>query len=513
MNNSDIIAALSLALTVIIFLLQTDDGLLKLRFGSLEKRIILIGIVLIIILCNHEIFDRLNATYYFTFERIYLTPNEWALIIFLGLISFLLSRVFFNKIFNRDVRTIFQVIQKYRAEKKLLKLQNVLQQVIKLKNFENDFGEQLNDTIFNDHFLIEYFASNCPELLIRFAEKYNEASICAGEHFYHILNGLFADKSNPIFAEIRQYKNEEIKRLFVYPYRTQSRIESFQFDLKENYRSSFQIINWLTDILRDFSINIGKDSLYFLNQFRDTTTTIDNNERIYSKTEIETALSRDPLYNAIQLFRILLIEVSFNDRHIVVGIGRILALLDNSWDFVKTCTQLKSDKVQLGNDSYTVNEYLLEYLFESYCSIFILNKKILLARHDHEAATREYTGLIADHLFRKVDSLIASDAIGESSKEYYLKSLFDLYFDMPNYLSDSALDLFDTGILHCFRQSLENSPSGNSAIYRQVFNRCCNSGGYDFWSETDLEKRRANQFYTSLLPYTRNFQYNICQGR
>lgn len=512
MNNSDIIAALSLALTAIIFLLQTDDGLLKLKFGFWEKRIILFGILLIILLCNHEIFDRLNATFYFTFKKIFLTPNEWALIIFLGLISFILSRVFSNKIFNNDVRTIFQMIQKYRAEKKVLKLQNVLQQVIELKDFEIDYGEQLNDTIFNDHYLIEYYASNCPELLISFTEKFNKASIYKGEHFYHILNGLFADKSNPIYAEIRHYKNEEIKQLFVYPYRTQSEIESFQFDLNKNNKSSFQIINWLTDILRDFPTNLQRDSLYFLNQYR-AAATIGNNERIYSGNEIEAALSRDPLYNAIQLFRILLIELSFNDKRILMGVDRVLTLLYSSWDFIESCTQLKSDKVQLDNDSYTVNEYLLQYLFDSYCSILILNKKILLTRIDNKPTTEEHTGSIVKQLYSKVDSLIASDAISEDSKEYYITRLLDLYFNMPDYLSGDVLDHFDKGQLYHFKLSLENSPWGNSDIYRQVFRKCCDYGGYDFWSETDLEKRRANQFYTSLLPYTNDLENRICHGR
>ena len=41
MNNSEIIAALSIALTAIIFLLQSDDGLLKVKFKSVEKWYIL----------------------------------------------------------------------------------------------------------------------------------------------------------------------------------------------------------------------------------------------------------------------------------------------------------------------------------------------------------------------------------------------------------------------------------------------------------------------------------------
>jgi hypothetical protein len=512
MNNSDIIAALSLALIAIIFLFQTDDGLLKLKFSYWEKRIILIGIILIILLCNHEIFDRFNTTFYFTIRKIFLTPNEWALILFLGLITFLLLRVFSNKIFNNDVKTIFYIIQKYRAEKKVLKLQNVLQQVIELKNFEKDYAERLNDTIFNDHYLIEHYASNCPELLISFTERFNGASIYRGEHFYYILNGLFVDKSNPIFSEIRQYKNEEIKHLFVYPYWTQTEIEDFQFDLNKNYQTKYVIINWLTDILRDFPTNLQRDSLYFLNQFKESAI-INNNERIYSENEIEAALSRDPLYNSIQLFRILLIEISLNDKRILIGIDRVLTILYSSWDFVESCTQLKSGEVQLDNDSYTINEYLLQYLFDSYCSLVILNKKILATRVNQNPQIEEHTGFIIKQLYSKVDSIIASNVISGDSKKYFITRLLDLYFNMPDYLSGDTLEKFDKGQLHYFKLSLDNSPWGNSNIYKIFFRKCCDYGGYDFWSETDLQKKRAAQFYTTLLPYTQELEYRICQGR
>ena len=512
MNNSDIIAALSLALTAIIFLAQTDDGLLKLKFNSWEKRGILVGIIIIILLSNHEVFDRFNFTFYFTIKKIFLTPNEWALLFFLGLISFVLSRVFSNRIFNSDVETIFEMVQKYRAEKKVLKLQNVLLQIIELKDFERDYAERLNDTIFNDHYLIEYYASNCPELLIRFTDKFNNASVNRGEHFYYVLNGLFADKSNPIFSEIRQYKNEEIKHLFVNPYWTQSEIEDFQFDVNQNYRTRFQIINWLTDILRDFPTNMQKDSLYFLNQFRESAIA-NNNERIYSENEIEAALSRDTLYNSIQLFRILLIEISLNDSRILIGIDRVLTLLYSSWDFVENCTQLKSEEVQLDNDSYTVNEYLLQYLFDSYCSLLVLNKKILAARVISNPEIEEHTGWIIKQLYSKVDSIIASSAISESSKKYFIKRLLDLYFNMPDYLEGDILDKFDKGLLHYFKLSLENSPWGNSTIYRAIFRMCCDYSGYDFWSETSLQKQRAKQFYTDLLPYTDGLEDRICQGR
>ena len=83
MNNSDIISALSLALTAIIFLLQTDDGLLKLKITRNEKWVILFSLVGIILLANYQVFERMNITFYFSIVKFYLLPTEWALIIFL----------------------------------------------------------------------------------------------------------------------------------------------------------------------------------------------------------------------------------------------------------------------------------------------------------------------------------------------------------------------------------------------------------------------------------------------
>ncbi|MBD0332466.1 MAG: hypothetical protein ICV66_07405 [Chitinophagaceae bacterium] len=60
MNNSDLIAALSLAITAIIFLVQTDDGLLKLKTRRYERWMVGSLLVLIVLLIYHQIFERFN---------------------------------------------------------------------------------------------------------------------------------------------------------------------------------------------------------------------------------------------------------------------------------------------------------------------------------------------------------------------------------------------------------------------------------------------------------------------
>ena len=91
MNNSDIISALSLALAAIIFLLQTDDGLLKLKIRDKERWIVVSALIGIILLANSQIFERIGATCYFSIGKFYLLPNEWALVIFLTLIGLFLK--------------------------------------------------------------------------------------------------------------------------------------------------------------------------------------------------------------------------------------------------------------------------------------------------------------------------------------------------------------------------------------------------------------------------------------
>ena len=168
MNNSDIIAALSLALTAVIFLIQTDDSLLRTKISGKDKVIIALATLTVILLTNFQVFSRLDLTFYFTLNGFYLTPNEWALIIFLFLISTSLYRLFKPKIFNNDRIVLLDILKQYRSEKKMEKLKNLVFQIMDLPDFIDSYGEILNDTVFNDHHLIEYFCSKYPNLIIEF---------------------------------------------------------------------------------------------------------------------------------------------------------------------------------------------------------------------------------------------------------------------------------------------------------------------------------------------------------
>jgi len=158
MTNSDIIAALSLAITAIIFLVQTDDGLLKLKIRKYEKWWIVGLVIVIILLVNHNIFERFAFTFYFSIGDKYLLPREWALIFFICLLGATLYRIFTPRIFNTDPKVILSLINKYRQEKKCSKLQNLLLQVMALKAFEQSYAERLNDTIFVTTQLLPPFA-------------------------------------------------------------------------------------------------------------------------------------------------------------------------------------------------------------------------------------------------------------------------------------------------------------------------------------------------------------------
>lgn len=327
MNNSDIIAALSLAITAIIFLLQTDDGLLKLKVKKHENWFLGIMVVVIILLINYQVFNRLSISFYFNVFGKYLLPTEWALILFLVLLGMTLFRIFTPKIFNHDSVVILSLIDQYRREKKWNKLHTLLLQVMALEEFEEVYADKLNDTLFNDPHLIEYFASDYPEMLIKFCECYKSASIMRGDHFFHILNGLFANKSNIIFSEIRHYHNDDRKRIFLEELWSLSYEDEIEkFDPKINYRTELPIISWLTSILESFPSNLKEESRYFFRQYPETSAAR-NNHDTFTEDEIKRLLSRDTVFNVIQLFRILIVEFSLNNSRANILIDRVLLLL------------------------------------------------------------------------------------------------------------------------------------------------------------------------------------------
>lgn len=507
MSNSDIISALSLALTAIIFLLQTDDGLLKLKISGREKWIVIFILIFIILLTNHQIFERINLTFYFSFGNFYLLPTEWALIIFLFLLTIVLYRIFSPKIFNKNPEVIFELLKKYRAEKKYLKLQNLIQQTMRLKDFDEFYAEKLDDIIFNDHHLIEYFSSNCHELLIEFTKKYKSAAINQGEYFYNILNGLFAEKGNQIFSEIRLYQTEPAKSVFLSGWEFNA--SEFEYDVAKKYNTSQEIISWLVRLLRRFPFNLKEETAYFLKQFKEHSL-LRNNEEIYSEDEICKVLSRDSLFNAIQLFRILLIELSFVDKKTAFHIDRPLLIFYSTWDFLESSTRLKQEDIQLDNDAYTISEYFLKYLFEAYCSLYILNKKVLEKRfHESKEDEKEDTSWIFHQLFRKLDSLIAKDIISEKSKVYFIERLIEFYFEFPDYIADNKIDACSNSFLYELRYSLDNSPWGNSELYKALFITACKK--HEFYRKNNRDNiYRAKHFFEYLLPFSENLEDKIC---
>lgn len=507
MSNSDIISALSLALTAIIFLLQTDDGLLKLKISGREKGIVVFTLIFIILLTNHQIFERTSLTLYFSFGNFYLLPTEWALIIFLFLLTVVLYRIFSPEIFNKNPEVIFELLKKYRAEKKYIKLQNLIQQTMRLKDFDEVYAEKLDDIIFNDHHLIEYFSSNCHELLIEFTKKYKPAAINQGEYFYNILNGLFSEKGNQIFSEIRLYQTETEKAAFLSGWEFNA--ADFEYDIDKKYDTNQEIISWLVRILRHFPFNLKEDTTYFLKQFKEHSL-LRNNDEIYPEDEICKVLSRDSLFNAIQLFRILLIELSFVDKKTAFHIDRPLLLFYSTWDFLESTTKLKPEKVQLDNDAYTISEYFLKYLFEAYCSLYILNKKILEKRlNEIPDDEKEDTSWIFHQLFRKLDSLIAKDCISEKSKIYFIERLIEFYFEFPDYITDNKIEACSNSFLYELRYSLDNSPWGNSQLYRELFITACKK--HEFYRKNNRNNiYRAKHFYRYLLPFSENLEDKIC---
>ena len=509
MNNSDIIAALSLAVTAIIFLVQNDDGLLKLKVKQQEKWRLGLLIILIILLVNHQVFERINFTFYFKFGKWYLQPGEWALVIFLFLIGLTLYRIFKPKIFNENPKTIFELIEKYRAEKKWLKLHNLLLQVMEIKEFETQYAERLNDTVFNDHHLIEYFASDFPSALIRFSDKYKAASINQGEHLFYILNGLFADKSNLIFSEINNYPNDPDKNIFLNDLWT-IQDKKIEYSPDKNYHTKLPIISWLTKILASYPSNLKEEIAYFLNQFP-YVESYKINERIYTEKEIERSLSRDALFNCLRLFRILLVELSFTDQKASLLMDRVLVIFYSAWDYILKYTR-PQEEVALDNDSYTINEYSLKYLFNGYSSLFMLHNYIIASKNDFDNKDWHSNLWILKMLFAKIDTAIGSYKISERSKKYYLEDLIELYFQLPEYfkqVESSYIDKLGNAILWQLKDSLTKTPYGNVILFDGVFKKVCET--YEFYRNNNKGNiHRAQHFYDSLLPYTDGFSYRIC---
>jgi hypothetical protein len=180
-------------------------------------------------------------------------------------------------------------------------------------------------------------------------------------------------------------------------------------------------------------------------------------------------------------------------------------MLYSAWDFVADRTELKPDGVQLDNDSYTINEYLLRYLFEAYCSIFVLNCILLdVVDKDHTAAW------VIQQLTNKLNALWKSDKVSMATKKYYMQSLIELYYELPEYLSAEKVANAGPSVLYQLKNnSLDRNPFGNPGINRQIFDEVCSS--YEFYRQNDKpgNEARAQELYEYFLPYSEKWKDNI----
>jgi hypothetical protein len=501
MNNSDILGALSIGLIAVIYLFQADPGLLRIKIRRWEIWPFCGLWALIILSVNHEVLDRSHLTFYFTVGSFYLTPNEWAMIIFLSLFVFICVRVFTPRIFNRNRSVLLHLVKKYRSEKKVKKLEEILTLMMHMPDFAERFGEDLDDLIFNDHHLIEEFCSDYPEVIIRFTELYPAAEINKGDYLYYILKGLFSDPGNQIYAEIRRYRKEDIKEVFLnqWPYG----VDEVKFEDEKSYATPQRIIGWLARVL-SFPTHLKEDVQYFLNEYAMNAKS--NNDRILSRGEIETTLSRDPIYNAIQLFRIVLIEVSINRKDFNKIISRYTVMFYSAWDFVLSHTDPPDGDVQLNNDAFTVNEYLLKYIYEGYCSLFVLN----LMRPTAVSKNNSPVWAI-QQLVMKLNRLWKNGKVSIDSKQYFMEGLIDLYYELPCYLPPDKVRVAGPMILYQLKaNTLGNTPFGDPEANRRIFQEICRT--YDFLEKNDSRgnEQRGEEFYTYFLPYTEEWKYRIC---
>ncbi len=403
------------------------------------------------------------------------------------------------------------LLAKYRSQKKLTELVDLLHDTIATDDFAEHYGEKIEELIFTDQFLIEYIASNAPETLIDFTAKYRSSRLNQGEHLYQILKGLLSDRSNPIYSEIRKYRTEDTKEDFLHDY-WHIEFDGFKYSNKKNYHTSLPIIKWLAGVIAYCPHGLKEEIRYFLNHFGSRNDDA-SNKRIYTEEEIDLELAYDPLYNAIQLFRIILIEVAFNNLRATYLIDRILLLLFSAFEYVFEETDLRSQDVALNNSSVTVNEFLLKYIFQGYLSLFILLRTVAEERKYELQAknVKENSLWIIKQVFSKVDKLVGSNAISDVSKFYYVENLVELYFKLPIYFKGfkkESIQSIGEAILWQLQHSMTTSPFGNPGEFQNTFKKVC--GRHEFYRHNNQQNIfRAKRFYEYLLPFTDGLEYRI----
>ncbi|GEM_PF-3169444 len=405
----------------------------------------------------------------------------------------------------------FALISKYRSQKKLTELLDLLEEIISNDDFTEKNSEKLEAFIFDDQFLIEYIATNAPKILIDFTYKYSCSPINQGTHLYQILKGLLSDKSNPIYSEIRKYGTEDIKEYFLHDH-WHIEFTEFKFYNNKDYNTPLPLIKWLAQIIASCPSGLKEEIRYFLNHFANSNDDA-SNRKLYTEEEIDLTFAYDPLYNTIELFRMVLVEVVFNYLSATYLIDRILLMLYSAFDYVLEQTDSTSMNVALNNNSFTVNELLLKRIFQSYLSLFILLRTIAEKRIEELDAKNEKENSlwIIKQLFSKVDKLIDSNSLSNDSKLYYVENLIELYFKLPIYFIDlkkGNVESISEAILYQFKHSMTVSPFGKPKKFQTIFKRVCER--HEFYRHNnELNFYRARRFYEYLLPFTDGLVYKI----
>lgn len=184
-------------------------------------------------------------------------------------------------------------------------------------------------------------------------------------------------------------------------------------------------------------------------------------------------------------------------------IDRVLRVFYSAWEFILDRTKLENNEVALNNNSFTINEYLLKYQFESYVIVAMVQVKISEAEDGHEM--NEWT---IKQLFAKLDGLLGTnEQVSMDSKQYYLEEIFDLFFKTDDYCStDNTIETFRKLFLIYIRASIEHSPYGDVLLITEAYQKAFEH--YDF-VPYERDNGLVNRFYSELLPHTANYEYNI----
>jgi hypothetical protein len=500
LNNSDVIAALSLFLTGAIFLAQTNGDLIRLKFKQSEMTIGAVLLGCIIVLVNSAVYERWGIQPYFSIGKIYLTPSEWALILFLCLFVFIITRVFTDKIFRPDFKLIIKLSHKYKAENQYAKCWNLIEQSLILPK-NNEFLQQLDLEFFSDDIFLQKTASERPYLLTQYASQNKYSRLNYGQEIYNMLFGLFSSTNNPVFSEIEAFRQDELTGEILKDLMFLDKDDLCSYNVIKEFPDAWPILKWFVNMLGDKPTSLKEDIQHFLRFISKPDDMF--NSVIYSRDEVDILLKRDPIFNALKLFRLGLTSHLYTNEKRDEMIDRVLLVFYSAWEFILDRTKLKNNEVALNNDSFTINEYLLKYQFESYLIVAMVQAKISEAENGHEM--NEWT---IKQLFAKLDGLLGNnEQVSMDSKQYYLEEVFDLFFETDDYCStDDTIEMFRKMILIYINASLDHSPYGDIQLITEAYQQAFDD--YDF-VPYQRDEQLVRRFYIELLPHTADHEYNI----